>query len=154
MNITNIIVRSRFEATRLDPTSRYVVISISDPPPRGEPANMPKRWGLLDPERDVLCLAFDDMDPDQFVDDAQWDDWIPMHPFHAKAIASFLRSRLREGVETVVVHCNAGFSRSPSIAMAIADCMGLPRTVIDWERPTNDDPPNQHVYRTMIEAMA
>ncbi len=159
MKLKQIIVRSRGEARAFDPEFRYLVISISDPPPDGEPLKVPKRWGLLDADKDVLHLAFHDVDVTRY-DDAFFESsekkYIPMHAFHAKQVVSFLNNRLREGVEAVLVHCQAGVSRSPSIAMAIVDGLGLTmdRRMIDWTPmdPT-EEPPNLHVYETMIESL-
>jgi predicted protein tyrosine phosphatase len=74
---------------------------------------------------------------------------------HAKQVAKFLNERLREEVDAVLVHCFAGASRSPSLAMAIADATGLSRWSIDWspQDPTVE-PPNVHVYETTLEALA
>ena len=152
-----LIVRSRIEARAFDPEFRYLVISISDPPPDGEKLKLPKRWGLFDPDKDVLHLEFHDIDVTRY-DDAFFETaekkYIAMHSFHAKQIVKFLQTRLREGVESVLVHCQAGVSRSPSVAMAIADCLGRSRNIIDWNPlDPNEDPPNLHVYETMIESL-
>lgn len=65
------------------------------------------------------------------------------------------------GASSLVIHCAAGRSRSASAAMAIADCLGLPRSAIDWKpqdgdfnRHIGDAPPNRHVYKTVSEAGA
>src|SRR5690606_22182204 len=63
VTIDRIIVRPRTAAIAFDPDYRYLVISISDPPPEGEPAPLKKRFGILDMDRDILRLAFDDIDP-------------------------------------------------------------------------------------------
>ncbi len=154
MNIERIHVRGRFEATRFDADYRLLVISVSNPD-----SDKPKfeRFCVMDKDKDVLSLRFDDVclrqwDREQLAE--LWPDCKPMHSYHAKQIKPFLASRLREGVSTVLIHCEAGLSRSPSIAMAICDCFELPREIIDWQgRNVNADAPNQHVYETVCAAL-
>lgn len=140
----------------MDPEYRYLVISVTDP--KSDPANIRKRWGLLDPERDILRLQFSDVDVGRWVADGwtpeQEDErtYVPMSRFHAAQILPFLGARLREGVEHIVIHCEAGLSRSPSLAMAITDVLGLDRKLIDWPLgDVHELPPNVHVYEQLCE---
>jgi protein-tyrosine phosphatase len=53
----------------------------------------------------------------------------------------------REQVGAVVVHCEAGVSRSPTVAAALCKGMGG-----DDRRFFRRYQPNMHVYRLMLEA--
>lgn len=132
------------------------VISISDPMPVAEPVRFRPSLHL----RSVLPLSFVDVDP---VNDPTWnldvesDDYgqtwraMLMTDEHAMAIWDFL-SKTTE--KLLVVHCFAGVSRSPSIAMAIADSLHIPRASIVWgeDRDPTETPPNQHVYHCVRRA--
>lgn len=65
---------------------------------------------------------------------------------HARAICAFV-SEHRSSIECVVVHCDAGFSRSPAVAAALARCLG--QDDAEFFRRYH---PNMHVYRTLIDA--
>lgn len=126
------------------------VISVSDPLPVHEPV----RWRPMFYLREVLPLSFVDIDAtrvaDADLDDAE-NDWerpwreLLMTDSDGLAIWEWLAS-VKE--KLLIVHCFAGVSRSPSIAMAIADCLHVPRSSIQWNE--DDDPtaeaPNRHVY--------
>lgn len=152
MNIERIYIRGRFEATRFDCALRMLVISVSDPD-----SDKPvfDSCQIMCKEKDVLSLRFDDVDVGRYeAGDLEQFGCYPMLSYHAKQIKPFLASRLRDGVNVVLIHCEAGLSRSPSIAMAICDCLKLPRQIIDWQgRNVNADAPNQHVYETVCAAL-
>lgn len=87
--------------------------------------------------RGVLRLSFPDADlaagyPDVF--DA--DD--------ANAICDFVQLH-REQIARIVVHCDAGVSRSPGVAAALAVCLG--QDDAEFFRRYR---PNMHVYRTLL----
>ncbi len=64
---------------------------------------------------------------------------------HARAIWDFMERHL-EGLERVVVHCDAGVSRSPGVAAALAKCLdGDDAEFFRRYRP------NMRVYRTLVE---
>lgn len=113
----------------------YVVISISDPG-----IETPTWIVKEDPKcRDILGLHFSDID-------IHIDDCILFDKTHAQEILDFY-GKWMEKVSTIVIHCNAGISRSPAVAAALS--------LID----SGDDKkiwdnrafyPNRHVYRTII----
>lgn len=163
MQIERIHVRGRFEASRFDSEHRVLVVSVTD---KGAPLVGFKRYCVIS-ELDVLRLNFDDVDVGRYTKeelkqfaDAGDRSWVPMHKFHAAQIPVFLRERLRDGVLSLLVHCEAGVSRSPSIAMAICDSLGLCREIIDWPyanganpaRSFHENPPNLHVYNLVTSA--
>lgn len=117
--------------------SAYVVISIHDPDmPR---ARVRRQSGL----RDVLYLAFHDAEPT--ANGAPPAGVTLMTPEHARQIREFVE-RHRSEVGAVVVHCEAGVSRSPAVAATLARWLGLDERCFH-----RDYQPNGHVYRLLCE---
>lgn len=138
-----ILVRSRCLMSELDLAERYVVVSITDPPPFGGLAEIPQRRGL----EDILRLEFFDLDPEDYRETGEEDSMISkaMKPEHGEKLAKFLWRHRK--IPVVVIACEAGASRSPSMAFAIADQLKLPRSIINWAgRDTQVPPINGHVY--------
>jgi predicted protein tyrosine phosphatase len=76
----------------------------------------------------VLRLAFDDV--------ALGDARPSVRPFaqaDARRIAEWVEHMERAGVEEIVVHCGFGVSRSPAIALGIADALCLNEARIELE---------------------
>ena len=141
MSLNKIIVMGRHAASKLDLDEPYAVISINDP---FETTPIKKKWGL----RGLLCLSFMD------VDVAEKDYKDAMQPHHADQVVEFVKGL---NVETLVVHCLAGVSRSPSMAFAIAEnTIGAGRNAVEWtSKPWHADymdVPNKLVYRLTSEA--
>ena len=131
------IVVSRQEIeTGLLLRSPYIVISIADPGSR-----LPKI------RRSALCLGilrmrFHDAEPCQ-------DFILPpeiklMTRRQALTAWRFVYQYLAH-VQTIVVHCEAGMSRSPAVAAAV--CRGLGG---DDRRFFQEYQPNMHIYRLML----
>jgi predicted protein tyrosine phosphatase len=142
-----LIVLPRHAMARLDLDVPYVVISISDPPPAGEPARIPQRWGL----RGVLRLAFLDTDPGRHeygLYQGTSVNELSMQPSDGQAIWEFVK-RWQNEVGAIVIHCEAGVSRSPSVAMALADALEWGRSCIEWTFNPTEPPPNLHVYQVV-----
>lgn len=120
--------------------SAYIVISIHDPD-RAKP-KVKKQSGL----RAVLQLAFDDAEPmgKAFELAAKI---TPMLPEQAEQIVRFVEKH-KASVGAIVVHCEAGMSRSPAVAAALCKGMGG-----DDRSFWRDYQPNGHVYRLMLEAV-
>ena len=116
----------------------YVVISIRDP---GRPrAKVKPQCGL----RDTLFLAFHDVAPSanfELPPEAR-----PITPTQADQICAFVRKH-EAAVGAVVVHCEQGMSRSPAVAAAISDALGLDARQF-WQLHT----PNAYVYQTVADA--
>ena len=116
----------------------YVVISIRDPDkPR---AKVKPQCGL----RDVLFLAFHDAEPSANFE-------LPsevklISPAEADEIRDFVRKH-EPTVGSIVVHCEQGMSRSPAVAAAISDALGLDGRRF-WQLYT----PNTFVYHTVADA--
>jgi len=110
----------------------YVVVSISDPGTRRPRIKRPAGF------RDVLYLQFHDAVPMSGF--TQPDDIVLMTSDQARQIWDFVLSY--EGrVETVVVHCEQGMSRSPAVAAALADYFGG-QFFLEYQ-------PNEYVYELM-----
>ena len=89
----------------------YALVSITDadkPPARLRNASGP---------RGVLRLAFDDAEPPG--------PRVLMTAEQAVEIVAFAREHLAAGVGFLVVHCEQGASRSPAVAAALVEGLGL-----------------------------
>lgn len=130
-----LFVYSRGAIERVPPHEvPHLIISITSSP--DDQARLP-----ASPQcRGVLRLVFPDLDAPS--------PGMPSPLFgveHARAIWDFVERR-PDDVERIVLHCDAGVSRSPAVAAAIAKCL------------TGDDAelfrryrPNMRVYRTLLE---
>ncbi len=131
-------VYSRQEIEAIEPhVVSHVIVSIRTP---GDPNEV--KLPMNEHTKDVLHLQFHDVDriiqgynenlePEMF------------QPEHAKLIREFVESN--KNVERFIVHCDAGWSRSPAVAAAISKML------------TNDDVyffnryhPNRRVYNMIL----
>ena len=118
--------------------SAYVVISIRDP---GKPrAKIKKQPGL----RDALYLAFNDGEPSPLPQLPP--EMKHFTPAQADEICDFVH-RHKADVGAIVVHCEQGMSRSPAVAAALSDALGLDAKRF-WQLHT----PNEYVYHTVSDA--
>lgn len=126
----------------------HVIISITDPPPFGDGKRIP-----FEPDEqiiDILHLSFADFHEKHFAIEhegkllKQW----AMEPWHASCVKEFLDNHAGK-YETIIVHCEAGVSRSPSMALAIAEHLGVDRYEIEpVTRNWDAQPLNPWVYKT------
>lgn len=126
-------VENRGSISSINPSSPHVVISISDP----EQGKANVATNSL--TKDVLFLEFHDTnvaDHGMTLFDRS----------HAEKILSFIR-RYTDEVDLLVVHCNAGMSRSPAVAAALSKIYLGDDSV--WFATKT---PNSLVYRTILEA--
>jgi predicted protein tyrosine phosphatase len=129
-------VYSRAAIERVPPHDvPHVVISITSTP--SDVAAIPASPSLLG----ILRLSFADIEEPE--PDA---DLVLFDAEHARAIHGFV-TKHRASVERIVVHCDAGVSRSPAVAAAITRALG------------GDDAdffvryrPNRRVYRGVLAA--
>ena len=118
----------------------YVLVSIRDPDK--PPVRARRAAGL----RDVLFLAFHDAEPVR--------GWrLPpeirlMQPLDAVRIWEFVQ-RHRDGIGTIVCHCEQGMSRSPAVALALAEALDG-----DAEAILAESQPNQYVYNLLRDTIA
>ncbi len=96
---------------------RTALISITDP---GDPARLPEGWAA------VLRLEFDDITPPFPVlicDGNQHRDLAPFDASMATQVLEFVGA-VPPDVNRIIVHCNAGISRSAAVARFLADYYG------------------------------
>lgn len=118
----------------------YIVISIRDP--GRHPARLRRPPAFVD----ALFLAFHDAEPSSGM-------ILPkgirlMARRDAEQIWHFVKKH-RDRVGTIVSHCEQGMSRSPAVALALAE-----RLDGDTEAILAEGQPNQYVYCLMREAIA
>ena len=93
--------------------------------------------------RGIMRLSFPDADTpsDQYAED------VLFSREHAMKVWTFVLQHLPE-IQRVIVHCDAGVSRSPAVAAAISKVL----TGDDAEFFGGRYRPNMRVYRTLLEA--
>lgn len=130
MGLRQVIFMSRKEAEALSGRWVWSIISISGL----NPASLQSGW------HSVLRLEFDDIDVDErFV---PRDPYILFNPDHAEQIVKFVAQCDRDEVDTLVVHCQGGISRSAAVAKWVARAYGL-------EFPSDYTKENRYVYETL-----
>ena len=113
------MVLSREEAERYEPRGKEICISISDPD--APPARVSSRFAA------VFRLNFDDV-----IERGEPDD-ILFAEDHAREITKFLNAW--PDAERVMVHCNAGVSRSPGVALGLCDLRGWATAALERSHP-------------------
>lgn len=128
----NVIFAGREQAEASFGLPHWAVISISESD--SKPANLKEGW------HSVLRLEFDDIDSPQ-------DPYQMFNANHANQIIDFV-DRIQNGheVESILVHCRAGISRSAAVAKWIAEQHSI---------PFNEQYAlyNKHVYSTLRSVM-
>jgi predicted protein tyrosine phosphatase len=119
-------------------SSSYIVISIHDS--YSPPARVKLHPGL----HALLQLAFDDAVPTRSPELKS--TFTLMTSEQADTIWRFVDQH-SDQVGAIVVHCEAGWSRSPAVAAALCKTMGG-NDHSYWRKYD----PNRHVYRLMLEA--
>ena len=117
--------------------SSYVVISIHDT--YSPPAKVKNQSGL----RAILQLAFDDAEPTNSTELAAM---TLMSSDQAREIWRFVLEH-KDNVGAIVVHCEAGVSRSPAVAAALCTAMGG-----NDRKFFRDYQPNLYVYKMVLAA--
>lgn len=117
--VPEFVVLSREEAELYEPRGKEVCISISDPD--ASPARVSSRFAA------VLRLNFDDV-----IERGEPSD-ILFAEDHAREIRTFLDAWPK--AERVMVHCNAGVSRSPGVALGLCDIRGWATAALERSHP-------------------
>jgi predicted protein tyrosine phosphatase len=117
--IPEFVVLSREEAERYEPGEREICISIADPDT--DAARLSRRFAA------VLRVNFTDIvEPEDPSDVIFSDD-------HARAIRDFIDSW--PDAARIVVHCHAGMSRSPGVALGLCDIRGWATAELERSHP-------------------
>jgi predicted protein tyrosine phosphatase len=112
-------VLSREAVERYHPERVEICVSISDP--MAPPAMLSRGFAA------ILRLAFSDIVAVQCAED------VLFSPEHASAIVQFVE-RWRHA-DRLVVHCHAGLSRSPGVALGLCDRYGWPVDAVEADYP-------------------
>jgi len=112
-------VLSRAEAERYEPRGAEACISIGDP--EAAPAQLSPAFVA------VLRLAFNDIVADPGPGD------VLFGPEHAGEIIRFIERC--PSLDRIVVHCGAGVSRSPGVALGVSEAFGWPVLVLERSFP-------------------
>lgn len=130
------LIVGRAEAEAVDPLVPYIYISIRDI--GSDRPRLPKNPYF----RGGIRLQFDDVQYSTF-------QYKTITPRQARAIADFVKKNIRKA-DLVLVHCEAGISRSAAVAAAIM------RYYWGDDRPVFRHPrynPNMTVYRAVLKAL-
>jgi predicted protein tyrosine phosphatase len=117
--VPEFVVLSREDAELYEPRGKEICISISDPD--ASPARVSSRFAA------VLRLNFNDV-----IERGEPSD-ILFAEDHAREIRKFLDSWPK--AERVMVHCNAGVSRSPGVALGLCDIRGWATAALERSHP-------------------
>ncbi|MGZ3530465.1 MAG: hypothetical protein ACXVAR_03095 [Vulcanimicrobiaceae bacterium] len=110
-----ISIMSRVQAERYRPDGRAAIISITDADPFGSrPAGFEADWYAM-----VHREQFDDIhdDGDPYFTAISW--------VQAERIAAFIQCAHESEIDELVIHCEAGISRSAGIAVAACSIIGI-----------------------------
>lgn len=138
MTIRTVTFHSESEAVRLLPSPSAAIISITNP---GDIAPLRDGWGS------ILRLAFADASYDERTIESYARMWrLSSHGFptkeHALAIRGFLDG-IPPHIDSLIVHCGAGVSRSGAVAKYATSRYGLPF-------PADYDRHNEALYRLLV----
>jgi predicted protein tyrosine phosphatase len=117
--VPQLVVLSREDAESYEPAEDEICISISDPD--APPARVSLRFA------GVLRLHFDD------VTERGDESDILFAEEHAREIRDFVASWPE--ARRVVVHCHAGVSRSPGVALGLCDTHGWATAALERSHP-------------------
>lgn len=144
--IKRIVVGSMLHAHAYRPEQgeRYAVLSFLDI--GAESAVFPRPEGFV--ER--LVIHADDCTPQDAQSAFDGRVLCPLSERQAQQIARFVRANA-ERIDTLVVHCHAGISRSPGAALAIAEALAVAQVeMLNGEHIA----PNAHVRSLVAEALS
>jgi predicted protein tyrosine phosphatase len=117
--IPEFVVLSREDAERYEPRRGEICISIADPD--ADPAELSRDFAA------ILRLNFTDITEQGDPSDVLFSE------DHARAIREFIDSW--PGAPKIVVHCHAGISRSPGVALGLCDIRGWATAELERSHP-------------------
>lgn len=130
--------RSAFDAVRPHEVPHVIISITSAHDDLARIRDNPKCLG-------VLRLSF----PDAETASEQYPESALFSAEHAEAIWSFVLEH-RERIERIIVHCDAGMSRSPAVAAALLRAFDVDDSTLFGGRYR----PNMRVYRMLLESHA
>jgi predicted protein tyrosine phosphatase len=136
MNKINLLVCNRINAASVEIERPFSVISVYTPE---ETKNV-----FLNRPENILYLCFSDCSS---LDLAEFDsDIVMFSDIQAKSILNFVNYEISKGVNNFLIHCDAGISRSPGIAVALNEIYNGIKTIRgEWRLY------NSFVYRKIME---
>jgi predicted protein tyrosine phosphatase len=117
--IPEFVVLSREDAERYEPRGREICISIADPD--ADPAQLSNDFTA------VLRLSFTDI-----IEQGEPSD-VLFSEDHARTIREFIDAW--PDATRIVVHCHAGVSRSPGVALGLCDIRGWATAELERSHP-------------------
>lgn len=132
-----IIVLSRTDAKKFTCDKPWACISISAGGDQTPPIILSE-----ENRQDLLRINFDDIEYETYAYPYAF------QPGHAVEIYNFVEKN--KDVDVLMVHCAAGYSRSPAVAAAITKVV-LKRDNQEYFTDTDKYYPNRRVYRMMTE---
>ena len=117
--VPGFLVLSREDAERYEPGEQEICISIADPD--ADAARLSSQFAA------VLRLSFTDIVEAEDPSDVIFSDG------HARAIRDFIDSW--PDATRIVVHCHAGLSRSPGVALGLCDIRGWATAELERSHP-------------------
>lgn len=136
----NIFVLPQWEAESFTLERPFAIISITDP---GEQAKL---------RNDIPKLRLEFKDYKRPFETMPTENRFLMTPQQGKAVWEFI-NKLPPFFDDLVISCEVGASRSPSMAMAICDGLGISRrAIIGPNEKLREIIPNEHVYVTTLRA--
>lgn len=131
----NIQVENRKNARNVVMPGRFSVISVYTPNDvRNDFFNLPEN---------ILYLRFSDADPSKL---DCFDNIELFDKSMAREIIDFVKKEIENGVDNFLVHCDAGISRSPGIAVALNEIFNNIKKV-----PKAWCLYNKFIYKTIIK---
>lgn len=116
----------------------HIIISVHTP------GDKPVKLKTNDKTLDELHMCFYDLSSDSY-DEHEWlDKTLLFNATHADEILAFVR--MNPSADAIIVHCDAGLSRSPAIAGALSKIMNNDDTVYFKKYH-----PNTRVYKTILK---
>lgn len=118
----------------------YVIISIHESPIEDYNIHFSKNFFC----KDVLELNFSDIE-ETWVKELG-PDFFLFSDEDAKKIVNFIKKYENSDIDEILIHCNAGVSRSTAVADAIAKYLGKDNSIY-----FKNSKPNKYVYEKLIK---
>ena len=138
MNLTFI---SKAAAEKIIPTHDMAIISIREP---AEWVSLHKNWYI---NNNALELEFHDVDLSEDIEQIR--EYVYFDTELAEQILDFVDSLVKKNINTLIIHCHAGISRSAAVDRALRGYLDIPLTRREEEYSIY----NRFVYRIISSAI-